>query len=54
MDGKKLIWFGATLGSILGGCVPNLWHAPALSMWGLLFSTLGGLLGIWLGWRLSR
>jgi len=54
MDAKKVIWFGAIAGSILGGCVPNLWHASSLSLSGLVWSTLGGLLGIFLGYRLSR
>jgi hypothetical protein len=54
MDAKKLIWFGATVGSVLGGCLPGLWHASAFSLSGLLFSTLGGLAGIWLAWRYTR
>ncbi len=54
MDTKRVIWIGATLGSVLGGCVPGLWHASMFSMWGLVFSTIGGLAGIWLGWRLTR
>lgn len=53
MDRKRLIWFGATVGSVLGGCVPGLWHASAFSFSGLLLSTVGGLLGIWLAWRAS-
>jgi hypothetical protein len=54
VDTKKLIWFGAIAGSVLGGCVPGLWHASALSLSGLLFSTIGGLAGIWLAWRYTR
>jgi uncharacterized membrane protein YeaQ/YmgE (transglycosylase-associated protein family) len=54
MEAKKLIWFGAIVGSLLGGCVPGLWHASAFSLSGLLFSTIGGLVGIWLAWRLTR
>jgi hypothetical protein len=54
VDTKKMIWLGAIVGSSLGGCVPNLWHASAFSLIGLLFSTLGGLAGIWLAWRLTR
>lgn len=54
MDTKKVIWFGATVGSVLGGLLPGLWHASAFSLWGLLFSTLGGLAGIWLAWKLTR
>ena len=54
MNAKKLIWLGAIVGSTLGGCVPNLWHASAFSLSGLVCSTVGGLLGIFLGYRLSR
>lgn len=54
METKRVIWIGAVVGSLLGGCVPGLWHAPAWSMSGLLFSTIGGLAGIWLGYRLTR
>lgn len=54
MSERRLIWIGAIAGSILGGLVPGLWHASMVSMWGLLFSTLGGLAGIWAGWKLGR
>lgn len=54
MDTKKLIWLGAIMGSVLGGCVPGLWHASAFSLSGLLLSTIGGLAGIWLAWRYTR
>ena len=54
MGTKKLIWAGALVGSVLGGCVPGLWHASVMSMSGLVFSTLGALAGIWLAWRLTR
>ncbi len=54
MSDKKLIWIGAVVGSTLGGFVPGLWHASMFSMWGLLFSTIGGLVGIWAGWRIAR
>jgi len=52
--GKKLIWIGAAIGSTLGGMIPGLWHASMLSLWGLVFSTLGGVAGIWVGWRVSQ
>lgn len=54
MDSKRVIWMGATVGSVVGGFVPSLWHASMFSMWGLVFSTVGGIAGIWLGWRITR
>jgi hypothetical protein len=54
MSANKMIWIGAMVGSTLGGCVPSLWHASMFSMWGLVLSTVGGLLGIWLGWKMTR
>jgi len=54
MSTKRLIWFWATVGSIVGGLVPGLWHESMLSMWGLVLSTLGGLVGIWVGWRIGQ
>lgn len=51
---KKAIWFGALVGSTIGGCVPSLWHASAFSMWSILLSTIGGLAGIWFAYRWTR
>jgi hypothetical protein len=51
---QELIWIGATVGSTLGGFVPSLWHASMFSMWGLVLSTIGGLVGIWIGWRIGQ
>jgi len=54
MTEKKMIWIGIVVGSTIGGLIPGLWHASMFSMWGLFFSTLGGLAGIWVGWKASR
>lgn len=51
---KSLIWIGVFIGSTLGGLVPGLWHASWLSLWGVTFSTLGGLAGIWLAWKAGQ
>jgi predicted MFS family arabinose efflux permease len=54
MDTKKMIWIGVFVGSTIGGLVPSLWHASMFSMWGLVFSTIGGLAGIWAGWKMGQ
>ena len=51
---KKGIYFGAFVGSTIGGCVPMLWHASMFSMSSILLSTVGGIAGIWAAWRLGR
>ena len=54
MRGKILIWIGAIVGGTIGGCAPMLWHASALSLSGIFFSTVGGVLGIWAAWKLRQ
>ncbi len=51
---KKPIWFGMVIGSTVGGFVPMLWHAGMFSLSAIILSTIGGLLGIWVAFRLNR
>jgi hypothetical protein len=52
MSRKKLIMLGMIAGSIAGGYAPSLFGSDDL-MASLLGSTVGGILGIWLAFRLS-
>jgi hypothetical protein len=52
--GKKSIWIGMFVGSSIGGFLPMLWHAGMLSMWGIVMSTIGGIAGIWIAYRIDR
>lgn len=54
MSRKTLIWIGIFVGSTIGGFVPMLWHAGLFSLSSVLFSTIGGVIGIWVGYRLSE
>ena len=54
MSRKRLIWIGLSIGSIAGGYLPLLWGADTFSFSSILFSALGGGLGIWLGFRLGE
>ena len=51
---KKLIWLGLAVGSAVGSYIPMLWGDPAFSMASVLLSAVGGIFGIWLGFRLGR
>ena len=51
---RKLIFLGLAVGSVLGNYVPALWGEPSFSMASVLLGAVGGLLGIWLGFKLSR
>ena len=51
---KFLIYFGLFLGSTLGSFVPALWGADMLSAAGFLWSTLGGIIGVWIGYRIAQ
>lgn len=50
----KLIWLGMFAGSTIGGFVPELWGDSAFSLAAVFTSGAGALLGVWLGWRISR
>ena len=51
---KKFIWGGLFLGSSIGGMVPAMWGGDLLSGWGIVMSLVGGLAGIWAGYRVSQ
>jgi hypothetical protein len=42
------------IGSFVGGYIPSLFGAGFFSFWGLIFSGLGGLAGIYVGYKLSK
>jgi hypothetical protein len=53
MTPKRVILFCTLIGSTLGGCVPALWGAGGFSMSGVIFSAVGGAIGIWVGFKLA-
>ncbi len=52
MESKKVIWIGMIVGSTIGSYMPSLWGAGFLSMSSVFLSAAGGILGIWLGFKL--
>lgn len=53
MNRKQLIWIGAFIGSTLGGLIPALWGASMFSLSSVFFTFLGGLAGIYIGFKIS-
>ncbi len=49
---KKIIMLGMILGSIIGGYISTLFGAETFSLSSILASTIGGLLGIWLSYKI--
>jgi hypothetical protein len=48
-----MIMLGLTVGSVVGNYLPLLWGGDTLSMSSLLLSAVGGLLGIWAGYKIG-
>jgi len=53
MYSKTLIWIGVFVGSTIGGTIPTLLGADLFSIWGVIGSAVGGIVGIWLGIKMS-
>jgi hypothetical protein len=50
---KKFIMLGMFVGSFGGSYVPLLWGGSALSMSSFFFGAVGGLIGIWAGYKIA-
>jgi hypothetical protein len=53
MDRKKLIWFGMIVGSAIGGYIPLIWGDSFFSFTSVILTAVGGIAGIWLGFKLG-
>ncbi len=54
MSSKSIIMFGMVVGSMIGSFIPAIWGGDLLSFSSIIFSTIGGLVGIYLGFKVSR
>jgi uncharacterized membrane protein YeaQ/YmgE (transglycosylase-associated protein family) len=54
MSLKQWVWGGLFVGSTVGGFVPMIWGESAFSFSSFVASSVGGILGIWAGYALSR
>lgn len=53
MNTKTLVWIGLFIGSTIGSMIPSIWGAGIFSISSILLSALGGLVGIFLGFKLG-
>ncbi len=51
---KLIIGIGVFCGSTIGSYIPVLWGGSLLSFSSIFFSVIGGIVGVWLGYRVSK
>lgn len=54
MESRSFIWIGMFIGSSLGSYLPALWGAGLFSLSSIIFGALGGIAGIWAGFKLGQ
>jgi predicted MFS family arabinose efflux permease len=52
MPSRTLVWVAILTGSTIGGVIPELWGAEMLSFTSLLLSGIGGLVGLWIAFKM--
>ncbi len=53
MDTKKMVFIGLTVGGTVGGYTGSLLDHTGIGLWSILLSTIGGIAGIWVGYKLG-
>jgi hypothetical protein len=51
---RTYVWLGILIGSTIGGLIPEFWGGDMFSYSGLLLSTVGAFVGLWLGFKLGH
>ncbi|MEP7340512.1 MAG: hypothetical protein ABI977_22460 [Acidobacteriota bacterium] len=51
---KAMVRIGILIGSTVGGYIPVIWGAEMLSLSSLFGSLLGGLLGVWIAYKIDQ
>ena len=51
---KQVIWLFMFIGSFIGSILPELWSSNIFSMSSIILTAVGGLLGIWIGYKIGQ
>ncbi len=51
---KGILWGSISIFGFVGGWLPTLFGAGALSGWSLLGSTVGSFFGVWAAWKINQ
>ena len=55
MSSKQIIYVSMFIGSLIGGWLPSLiWGAGMFDISGVIFTAVGGALGIYVGWKMTN
>jgi hypothetical protein len=54
MNTKHFIWIATIICGYIGGFIPTLWGASGFSFSTIIGNTLGGILGVFIGFKLSQ
>lgn len=54
MSSKILVYISMVIGSVIGGYIPTLFGAGLFSYSSILFSGIGAIIGVYLGYKLSN
>lgn len=51
MSGKSIVMLGMTAGTLAGGYLPVLFGTDLFSFSSIIFSAIGGFIGIWISYK---
>ncbi len=54
MNTKQVILTATLIGTTVGSLIPLLWGDSVLSLWSVVLTALGGLAGIYIGYKITR
>lgn len=54
MNSKSLVWIFMFIGSTIGSYIPTLWGDSFFSMSSVLLTAVGGMLGIYIAFKISN